>query len=135
MTCVCDQTLQKHTNHCNGLGCNTFWVGYNDFNELILHPHCPFDHCVNHTVVFPLNNTDVQCTYNRSGLLCGTYNNRGYSLVLGSSHCKQCTNIHLLLLILFALWNITSLLAPCLQTDSANRNTQWPSVLCQYCWN
>ena len=78
MTCVCDQTLQKHTNHCNGLGCNTFWVGHNHFNELILHPHCPLDYCVNHTVVFPLNNTDVQCTYNRSGLLCGTCNNRGY---------------------------------------------------------
>ena len=26
----------------------------------------------------------------------------------------------------------TGLLAPCLQTDSGNRNTQWPSVLCQH---
>ena len=25
--------------------------------------------------------------------------------------------------------------APCLQTDSGSGNTQWPSVLCQYCWS
>ena len=122
-SCVCDQALQKHTNRCditNGLGQitsesdDTFWVGYSTFNELILHPHCPIDYCVNHTVVFPLNNTDMQCAYNRSGLLCGTCNTKQcnqslpcngtrYSLVLGSSRCKQCTNIHLLLLIPFAL--------------------------------
>ena len=114
-SCVCDQTLQKHTNNCNvtnGLGQitresdDTFWVGYNEFNGLILHPHCPFDYCVNDTVVFPLNNTDMQCACNRSGLLCGACNNRGYSLVLGSSHCKQCTNIYLLLLIPFALMGV-----------------------------
>ena len=135
MTCVCDQTLQKHTNHCNGLGCNTFWVAHNDFNEQFS-THTVL--CVNHTVVFPLNNTDVQCTYNKSGLLCGTCNNRGYSLVLGSSHCKrEATNIHLLLLIPFALVGVSLvfLLLVCKLHDSGNRNTQWPSVLCQYCWN
>ena len=31
--------------------------------------------------------------------------------------------------------NSAGLLAPSLQTDSGNRNTQWPSVLCQYCWS
>ena len=49
-SCVCDQALQEYTNLCNitnGLGQITresddpFWVGYNEFNELILHPHCP----------------------------------------------------------------------------------------------
>ena len=29
----------------------------------------------------------------------------------------------------------TGLLAPCLQTNSVNRNAQWPSVLCQHCWS
>ena len=114
-SCVCDQALQKYTNHCNitnGLGQitresdDTFWVGYNEFNELILHPHCPFDYCVNDAVVFPLNDTDIQCAYNRSGLLCGACNRAGYSLVLGTSHCKQCTNIHLLLLIPFTLMGV-----------------------------
>ena len=128
-SCVCDQTLQKYTNKCNitnGLGQitresdDTFWVGYDQYHGLTVHPYCPFDYCVNNKVIFPLNNMDMQCAHNRSGPLCGacstkqcnnsqTCNSTGMSLVLGSSHC--------------------------LQTDSCNRNTQWPGVLCQYCWS
>ena len=114
-SCICNQRLAKYTNHCDitdGLGRITrsshdqFWVGYdNESDALILHPHCPFDYCASHTVDFPLNNTDLQCAYNRSGLLCGACK-KGYSLVLGTSQCKQCTNIHLVLLIAFALMGI-----------------------------
>ena len=114
-SCVCNQRLAKYTNHCDitdGLGRITrsshdqFWVGYdNESNALILHPHCPFDYCVSHTVDFPLNNTDLQCAYNRSGLLCGACK-KGYSLVLGTSQCKQCTNIHHVLIIPFALMGL-----------------------------
>ena len=59
-------------------------------------------------MTFPRNSTlsDVQCAYNRSGFLCGACNNKGYSLVLGSSHCKQCTNIYILLLIPYATMGI-----------------------------
>ena len=123
-SCVCDQTLQKYTNNCNitnGVpqitreSDDTFWVGYD--GALAVHPYCPFDYCVDGRVVFPLNNTDNQCANNRSGLLCGAckneqcidslaYNSTGYSLVMGSSHCKQCTNIYLLFLIPFALMGV-----------------------------
>ena len=59
----------------------------------------------------------MQCANNRSGLLCGACNikqcnhslacnSTGYSLVLGSSRCKKCTNVHLLLLIPFALMGV-----------------------------
>ena len=113
--CVCDEALQKYTNHCsitNGLGKikresgDRFWIGYDQSYGLTVHPHCPLDYCVNDTVVFPLNNTDIQCANNRSGLLCGACNRRGHSLVLGTSRCKQCTNSHLLLLIPFALMGV-----------------------------
>ena len=114
-SCVCEQRLAEYTQKCNitnRLGYITrdsgrqFWVGYdNQSNELILHPHCPFDYCVNDTVVFPLDNTDIQCAYNRSGLLCGACKN-GYSRVLGSSICKQCTNNHLALLVPFAVMGV-----------------------------
>ena len=106
---VCKQRLAQYTqksNITNRLRYITrdsgglFWVGYNNqSNELILHPHCPFDYCLNFTVVFPLNNTDMQCAYDQSGLLCGACRN-GYSLVLGSSNCKHCTNDNLALVIL-----------------------------------
>ena len=70
--CLCEQRLERYTNNCNitnGLGQITrdlgqqFWVGYDQTHELILHPLCPFDYCVSQQVVFPLNNTDIQCAY------------------------------------------------------------------------
>ena len=114
-SCLCEPRLAKYTNSCtitNELGQITrdegqqFWVGYDhDSDKLILHPQCPFDYCVNHTVVFPLNNTDTQCAYNRSGLLCGKCK-KDYSLVLGISQCEKCTNSHLFLLIPFAVMGV-----------------------------
>ena len=114
-SCVCEQRLAKYTNNCtisNGVSQITrnsnqhFWVGYDhQSHELILHPHCPLDYCVNNTVVFPLNNTDKQCAYNRSGLLCGACK-KGYSMVLGTSQCWKCTNNYLLLLIAFAVMGV-----------------------------
>ena len=114
-SCVCEPKLQRYTNSCtikNGLGqiyrdsSKQFWVRYDDqSDELILHPHCPFDYCVNDTVFFPLNDTDTQCANNRSGVLCGTCK-ESYSLVLGSSHCEKCTKNHLVLLIPFALMGV-----------------------------
>ena len=115
-SCDCSERLENYTSKCeiiNGLGKITrdsdksFWVGYDDqFDGLVLHPHCPFDYCVNDSVVFPLNDTDMQCAHDRSGLLCGACKKR-YSLVLGTSRCKQCPNdYHLALLIPFAVMGV-----------------------------
>ena len=114
-SCVCEPRLAYYTNQCNitnGVGQITrdsgqhFWVGYDtSSHELILHPYCPLDYCVNDAVVFPLNSTDVQCTYNRSGLLCGRCK-EGYSLVLGTSQCRKCTNFYLVLVISFAVMGV-----------------------------
>ena len=114
-SCVCEPRLAQYTNSCNitnGVGQIThksgqqFWVGYdNQSDGVILHPRCPFDYCVNDEVAISLNNTDIQCAYYRSGLLCGACK-EGYRLVLGTSHCKQCTNSHLALLIPFALMGV-----------------------------
>ena len=49
-----------------------------------------------------MKNPDEQCSFNRSGLLCGKCK-EGLSLVLGSSQCKECSNNYLALLIPFAL--------------------------------
>ena len=120
-SCVCEQRLAHYTGEhkcsiTNGVGQITrdshqqFWVGYdNQSDGLILHPLCPFDYCVSHKVVITLNNMDIQCAYNRSGLLCGRCK-EGYSLVLSASQCKQCTNSHLVLLIPFAVMGIALVL-------------------------
>ena len=81
------------------------WIGYDQSHGLILHPLCPIDYCVNDRVIFPLNNTDIQCGHNRSGLLCG-HCKEGYSMVLSTSHCRKCTNYYLVLLIPFALLGV-----------------------------
>ena len=114
LSCVCDHALQKYTNHCNitnGFGQITrssddnFWVGYDNQSGLTVHPQCPFDNCVSHSVNFSLSNTDIQCAYNRAGVLCGACKDN-YSLILATSHCKPCTSHHLAFLVLFALMGI-----------------------------
>ena len=102
-SCVCEPRLAKYTGEhkctiTNGVGQITrdsgqqFWVGYdNQSHGLILHPHYPFDYCVSQAVNFSLNNTDMQCAQYRSGLLCGACK-KGYSLILGASRCRICTN-------------------------------------------
>ena len=110
--CTCEQRLQRFTNSCNITSekitresDQQFWVGYNQSDGLILHPNCPFDYCVSQTVDISLNDTDIQCAHNRSGLLCGACE-EGYSLVLGTSQCWECTNTHLAWLVLFAVMGI-----------------------------
>ena len=118
-SCVCQPRLTHYTNSCsitNGVGQITrksgeqFWIGYDDQSQsdekLILHPFCPYSYCVNHEVTLPLNESDMQCAYNRSGLLCGACK-EGHSLVLGTSHCRKCPNdYNLALLISFAVMGV-----------------------------
>ena len=115
--CICEQRLERYTNNCNITSekitresFQQFWAGYDDQSHgLILNPLCPLDYCASQTVVFPLNNTDIQCANNRSGLLCGACK-KNYSLVLGTSRCKACTNSYLALLIPFAVMGIALVL-------------------------
>ena len=106
--CVCEERLMTYTNSCNiteqTILCEgSFWVGYdNPSDDLILSPRCPFDYCKNKPVQFKLIDTDLQCDYNRSGLLCGSCQ-PGLSLVLGSNRCLPCSNSYLSLLIVFAV--------------------------------
>ena len=110
-SCVCEPRLAQYTNNCtitNGVGNITrdsgeqFWVGYDDqSHDLILHPHSPYDNTASIMKLAFLLMSDKQCAYNRSSLLCGAC--KGYSLVLGTSQCKQSTNSHLVLLIPFAV--------------------------------
>ena len=77
------------------------WVG-NYSGEIVVHQNCPFDYCKSDFTDVDLSNQQEQCDCNRIGVLCGTCR-PGLSLVLGTSHCKQCSNIYLLLLIPFTL--------------------------------
>ena len=87
------------------------WIGVeeNSTNGIgyIIHD-CPFDYCVEKPVNISLNcsqEKDRQCAFDRSGVLCGECQ-QGLSFVLGTSRCKECSNIYLFLLIPFALAGI-----------------------------
>ena len=72
------------------------------YKGLILYQPCPAGYCKENTkVLISLGNLDIQCDHNRSGMLCGECIGN-YSLVFGSSKCKDCSNIQLTLLLFFA---------------------------------
>jgi len=49
-----------------------------------------------------LSTPDKQCQFKRSGVLCG-HCQPGISAVFGSSQCKQCSNVHVWLLIIIPI--------------------------------
>ena len=112
-SCVCADRLQKYTQSCNIADREIerdgdFWIGVeytNGSEALLLSPHCPFDYCKSAPIRFSLNRSDVQCNYNRTGILCGSCASE-LSLTLGTSRCSNCSNDFLALLIPFALAGI-----------------------------
>ena len=111
--CICDHRLWQYTNSCDinrqeifRNSSSTFWLGvsYNKGTPegFIHHPFCPLDYCTTESKYINLRDPDKQCNVNRSGLLCGKCK-EGFSLVLGSSQCKKCSNNYLALLVPFAL--------------------------------
>ena len=85
------------------------WIGTHTgtmYSNCLVVAKCPFDYCRSESVQFTLNETvDYQCRYNRSGTLCGQCA-EGYSLMLGSNKCKQCSNGYIALVIPFALLGV-----------------------------
>ena len=79
----------------------SMWIG-NHSDDLTLHLNCPFDYCETEGGSISLSYQDTQCSFNRSGVLCGSCL-PGLSNCLGSSRCLQCSNTSLLLIVPFAL--------------------------------
>lgn len=115
--CVCEARLKNFTQRCFIDNSsiermeNNFWVSQqtNDsgpIDGLVIHQGgCPFDYCTSNSINVTLDNPNVQCDNNRSGILCGTCK-ENFSLTLGSLHCLPCSNAYLALVIPFALAGI-----------------------------
>ena len=114
--CVCEDRLQKYTTNCSvdndsieRGSSDKFWMGAiyenNSYEGLIIHPSCPFDYCVRSPVSIRLDDLDIQCNNNHSGILCGSCND-DYSIAFGTLHCHPCSNDYLALIIPFALAGI-----------------------------
>ena len=72
------------------------------YEGLVLYPSCPIEYCAKESSDMYLDNPDVQCAFNRSGILCGKCATN-YSLLLGNSQCAVCSNAYLTLLIVFVM--------------------------------
>ena len=93
------------------------WFYYSEeYKCVVAHNNCPFDYCNSSTVYLNLNESDLQCTNGRSGILCGSCQ-PGLSLVLGSNRCEHCSNKYISLVVAFILAGLM-LVAFLLVTDS-----------------
>ena len=78
------------------------WIYASNQDNYIISEQCPFPYCKGNAFYLNLSTPEVQCQFNRSGLLCGQCQH-GLSAVFGSSHCQHCSNIYLLLIIPIAI--------------------------------
>ena len=111
--CDCvDKLREHHIYQCN-ITTQTItrpppmWIGYyhSDNSEhpvegVLVHDHCPFDYCKPDQLSIQLNDSDKQCAFNHSSILCGACQ-PGLSLALGTSRCLKCSNKYLMLLLAF----------------------------------
>ena len=115
LQCICDPTISR-----NGLTCDIdigngtvvrsgeVWVSYWTSNQstgqdgVVVSQNCPNGYCNEETQHINLDNPDAQCSFNRTGVLCGGCPT-GLSLALGSNRCLKCSNSFIALLIPFAV--------------------------------
>ena len=100
-TCYIDQsTISRPANT---------WItalNYSNRTEYLISRSCPMDYCLPHSSHLNLLHPDLQCQFNRTGILCSQCQH-SLSMVFGSSRCIHCTNIHILITIIVILAGIT----------------------------
>ena len=111
--CICNPKLQATM---KGIACSisnmTFtlrggWMSKinntDNKNEIVYTNFCFFDYCtLSPQKIITLNNVDGQCLPSRTGMVCGQCAN-GLSTVFGTSQCKKCSNLGLLMIPIFAI--------------------------------
>ena len=110
-TCICDQPFRLTCDEANTkiIRKEQEWIGVTNKHTkpgvaigVLTHSPCPFDYCRtdNHSLSIHLEDQDVVCAFNRSGILCGGCR-ANFSRVLGSSKCKECSNNIPVIIVIF----------------------------------
>ena len=107
--CQCEEEIRQHSDFgCNSTSMtlsvpNNHWAGPGPDDSLII-ALCISDFCsIGEREVKPPDfNSLCHDGYMRSGILCGKCV-EGYSMTLGSHHCKKCDNHYISLIIIFAV--------------------------------
>ena len=110
LECSCVKVLSALKIQCNisetsiYIQCSSHcvWIGFLSINKtadntaVLYNSYCPTDYCIhqavtiNTTSILLADSQDVQCSYNRTGIICGGCKT-GFSAVLGSSRCLKCS--------------------------------------------
>ena len=81
------------------------WITAHDHSQLqgndikYLISDCHMDYCLPYSSNVNLLYPDLQCQFNRTGILCSQCHHN-LSMVFGSSRCLKCTNVHILITII-----------------------------------
>ena len=71
-------------------------------NTKYLISDCPMDYCLPYPSNINLFHPDLQCQFNRTGILCSQCQHH-LSMVFGSSRCMKCTNLHILIITIIVI--------------------------------
>ena len=113
--CICHPIVTRNRLTCDiDIGNGTVqrsgnvWVSVVTSNQskdgggVVVSLHCPNGYCKQESQHINLDRPDAQCSFNRSGVLCGGCP-PNLSLALGSNRCLSCSNSYIALLIPFAV--------------------------------
>ena len=104
--CDCDPTLSTIIDNCY-IGhstirrpANSWIVAHTQINNTkYLTSNCPMDYCLPYSSSVNLLHPDLQCQFNRTGILCSQCRHP-LSMVFASSRCMKCTNVHILITVI-----------------------------------
>lgn len=130
---VCDDESVVLTTESNyWIGTESHLIDSTDSSRLIIH-ECHADYCRG-IVTFRPPDYDSQCgnESHRTGVLCGACSTAdGYSVVFGSTECRDCSNFYLLLIPLFAILGVLLFLAIAFLEFTIDKG--WLSAVLFYC--
>ena len=104
--CDCDPILSIITDECYidystiRRPANYWIVSHTQANNTkYLISDCPMDYCLPYSSSVNLYHPDLQCQFNRTGILCSQCPHP-LSMIFASSRCMKCTNVHILITII-----------------------------------
>ena len=111
-TCNCDPILSPYIDGCNidyasiSRPRNTWITAHTQVNKTkYLISDCPMDYCLPYPSYVNLSYPNVQCRFNRTGILCSECEHP-HSMVFGSSRCMECTNLYILITVIVVVAGI-----------------------------
>ena len=107
--CDCDPILPPNFHKCSidhsviRRPANTWITAHSQANNTAyLISDCTMDYCIPYSSTVNLLYPDLQCQFNRTGILCSQCQHHR-SIVFGSSRCIKCANVHIIIITIIVI--------------------------------